>query len=605
MKKLVHGARFGWIREWVVLLLLVGATFFVYRECLRAPFVYDDISKITENPDIRSLRELPKKLIYPYHEPNWERNDPSRPVTYLTFALNYHFGELNPFGYHLVNVLLHILNFFLLVLFIRKIYFFALNKNSWFFPLAVSAFFAIHPIHSIVVSYVFNRSGQLSAFFFLSAILLFIRAREGKSFFLPLSVLSYVFALFSKQDAITLPAILLIFDFVFLSQKKIQKVLMNRAFHLPFWGVFLGYILFRYFYFGELGDVEAGTSPQDWPPLLYLAVQPFILMRYLFLMLWPQGLSLDHVMNKPTTFLQVKFIGSYLFLGSVLWMAWKAYQRSTGESKLLLFSILWFLINLSPTSSFFPTTAVMAENRLYLAGIGFYLILVLVYFSFFHVDVSNQAKGSLGRPARWVLGGLMAIHLIFLSLVTMERCKLFQSPTLLWEDVFAQYPTSLRAINNTASQHNNLGRTLGDAGEREKAIKEFKRALEIKPESAEAQFNLALIYFQNSQERHKSLEEFLRVVALKPKHADAHNNIGIFYLEQKKYEKARHHFEKAVEADPNLPKAHNNLAFLFYTLKQYQAALKEFNIGLQLDPTNDSVRTQIQLIQRKCPHCHL
>ena len=111
------------LRNWCAIGIIVFATAIAYYNSLKVPFILDDIGKIVENPDIRELGNLKTKLIYPYNKEyhNFNRNDPSRPITYFTIALNYHFGKLNPFGYHLVNLVIHILNAILVFFLTKKI----------------------------------------------------------------------------------------------------------------------------------------------------------------------------------------------------------------------------------------------------------------------------------------------------------------------------------------------------------------------------------------------------------------------------------------------------------------------------------------------------
>jgi len=98
------------LKRWMMIVLAcVG--FVIYGHSLRAPFILDDAHKIEMNPDLRveRLPEVFSRLVYPYAETyTFDRNDPSRPVTFLTYTLNYYFGKVNPFGYRLVNLLGHI-----------------------------------------------------------------------------------------------------------------------------------------------------------------------------------------------------------------------------------------------------------------------------------------------------------------------------------------------------------------------------------------------------------------------------------------------------------------------------------------------------------------
>ncbi len=163
----------------ISIILLTLITFGVYCNSLNAPFIYDDIAKIVKNPDIKKLGNIKNKLIYPYAgQKSFMRNDSSRPLTYLTFTLNYYFGKLNPSGYRLFNLLFHILNALLVFLLIKKII-----PGSIIIPFFVSLFFAIHPVNTDAVTYIFGRSNVLVTFFYILSILFFkkysVIARPG------------------------------------------------------------------------------------------------------------------------------------------------------------------------------------------------------------------------------------------------------------------------------------------------------------------------------------------------------------------------------------------------------------------------------------------
>ncbi|MBN1383694.1 MAG: hypothetical protein JW983_02270, partial [Elusimicrobia bacterium] len=123
MKKLLENSiQSHFCRQCIAIGIIFLATTVVYYNSLHVPFLLDDIAKIVNNPDIKNLSNLKTKLIYPYSKNKvYERNDPSRPVVYFTYALNYYFGKLNTFGYHLFNIIIHVFNAILLFFLTKKI----------------------------------------------------------------------------------------------------------------------------------------------------------------------------------------------------------------------------------------------------------------------------------------------------------------------------------------------------------------------------------------------------------------------------------------------------------------------------------------------------
>jgi len=625
--------------KWFAIGLIVLISTGVYYNSFNVPFLLDDEPKIIMNPDIQKLSNIKTKLIYPYGKyKNLKRNDPSRPVTYLTFTLNYYFGKLNTFGYHLVNLLLHIFNAILIFLLARKIVvllslqgdkvteaisqkkIFLFTRDdaplqySNFFALFVALFFAVHPVNTSVVTYIFGRSAGLSTFFYLLSLLFFIEAIEKRKRIVYIfSLLSFILALFSRQDVVTLPIILLLFDFIYLSNFKVSKMIENKFFHIPFWILLIFYFLFRYFYFGGIGDLEAITTLNRF---LYLINELYVvLIKYVGLLFIPTEVCLyrgSYVLINSIYDLKVLLSTIILVVISIL--TWQLYKKKNITSKLLLFSILWYFIVLLPTSSFFPTTGTMVDNRLYLSGLGIYLLIVFLYFSCLQVVTQHL---------RILVLLILGFHISILSAMTYKKNNLFQNPILLWQDINLKFPssTSHNILGNTyyiqkeyskaideyqkalvldsmnAGTHYNLGNTYYGRKEYSKAIDEYQKALEIDPECVEAHNNLGCLY-QDIKESDKAIKEYQKVLELNPTHMDALNNLGNAYYGRKEYSKAIDEYQKALEINPNYVKGHIKLAEVYYIQKKYKSALQELKLAQRLEPSNENIKYKIEIFKR-------
>jgi len=589
-------------KKWVAIGLIILVSAIIYSSSLNAPFIFDDEAKIVNNPDIKEIKNIKTKLIYPQGEhKTFERNDPSRPVTYLTFTLNYYFGKLNIIGYHLVNIFLHVCVSILIFFLTRKIIVYTYGKCTNIFPFFVALFFASHPINTIVVSYVFNRSGELAAFFYILSLLLFTKTFEkGKKFYV-FSLLCFILGIFSKQDAITLPAILLIFDYIFLSNFELAKVIKKKYYHLSYWVIIVIFLLFRYFYLGTIGDADAGGT-LFWNHYTYFVIQPYVILRYLKFLFIPKGLCFDHYLNPAESIFEFKIMISVLFVLLILVATWLFYRRKTNISKIFLFSILWFIITISPTSSFFPTTTAMAENRLYLPGYGFYFIIVSVYFLIFRVNPDRQLELSGISTHKRLLNSflifLLGVHIIVLCIATVKRNRLYQNPALLWEEVISMYPSNYRATQNASNLYNELGNSLRGRGEYIRAVQEYQKALELKPDSAEIHYNLGLAYYEQ-RIFDRAIQEFKRTIEINPNHSEAHNNLGTLYFNRGEYDNTFQEYQKAVKINPDYAQAHNNLGILYYYQKEYRKALQEFQIVLMLKPYDQDAKDKIEDLKKR------
>jgi protein O-mannosyl-transferase len=562
----------------IALAFLLAVTAGVYYNSLRLPFIFDDINKIVDNPDIKQLSNLKTRLIYPYdrdyHIPH--RNDPSRPLVYLTFTLNHYFGRLDPFGYHLFNVALHMLNALLVFFLARKIVLLALNRETVLFPLAVSLLFAVHTVNSSVVAYVYSRSDILASFFYLLSLLLFFGGRGTFA----LSAFCFILALSSKQSSVTLPAVTLIFDYLFPGGFSFRGVRERKYRHLFFWLILCAYLLIRYAYFGALGDLEGLDAL--WNRYDYLLIQPYVVLRYLQFLIMPVGLCYYHYLG-PGAVPALRLASLVAATAGIIFLAYKLHSVKTGSSKILLFSLLWFVIQLLPTSSFFPTTTAMVENRLYLAGIGFYLGTAFLLYSLLRAGVSADGK------RRLIAALLAGIYILSLCVMTVKRNRFYGDPIGLWEEAVRRYPDNARAYNN-------LGNLYCDKEKYDEAIKEYMNALAIKPDYAEAYNNLGIIY-SIRKEYDKAISTYETALKYDPDIAETHTNLGNLYSLTKKYDKAVAEYQKALSIDPNLAGAYYNIGILYNKQKKRADALRAFRAAFKIYPYYEDTEKRIKELE--------
>lgn len=559
------------IKSFLAVAACIVLPFIIYSPSLKAPFIFDDYSAIVDNHDIKDVKNLKTKLIYKTeYGPN--KNDPSRPLTFLSFTLNYYFGNLNVFGYHLVNILLHIGVTILIFLLTRKIFFYIYDRQTIFFPLVCALLFSSHPINTEAVAYISHRSDGLATFFYLFSLLLFVKSFEKSKIFYPFSLLCFVLALGSKQIAVTLPAIILIFDYMFLSDFKKEKVFEKKIYHLSFWILLFGFIAFRYFYLGHFGDPGKDTYSR-WNLMTYFVTQGFVLLKYLKFLFVPIGQCVDHFILPPKTFFESRVIFSAIFFtGLILSIYWIIKKHSL--TKQVQFAFFWFFITLLPTSSIFPIHDAMAERRLYLAGWGFNLFVVYIYMFI------SQAKDSLSLSLRnfKFLIGFAALHILSLSLLTWKRNQLYQNPLLLWKEVVQKYPNNYRAYNCLGIEYNNNGQYSD-------AIAAYKKVIELEPNYEEAYNNLGVTY-DAQKEYEKAKDAYVRSIQINPYRAAPYNNLGKIYFELNDYDQAMKSFKKAIESDPSFTVAYYNLATLFKKIEDYDQALIDYQKTVESDPSH-------------------
>lgn len=565
----------------VLMGLLVLAVAGVYRNAIATPFIFDDEPKIVKNPDIKELGAVWTKLIYPYHPDhrNIERNDPSRPIAFLTFAVNYHFGGLDPRGYHLVNIFLHALNVLLVFLVSRRLVALAFGEERPWLAFAASLLFALHPVNTEVVTYIHHRGESLAALFFLSAFLAFLEAHERSRGWLVAAIGCFILALLSKPTAITLPIVLLLADFLFLCGADPRAVWKRRARHLPFWIVAVAYVAFRLAYLGQIGDAE--TPTHRWTSLSYATIQPYVLARYLITLAWPDGLCADHLIRPATGLLDPRVFLPFVVLvglgaGLVL-----LYRRNTPATRYGLFAALWFLVVLAPTSSVVPINDAMAERRIYLPSVGFYWLALL------------GGRALLGPAAagvrRWLPGAVLGLAALALGATTVDRNRVYADPVRFWNDILASYPTNARARSNLGNLHY-------FKGDYDAAIREYLEAIAADDSFGTTRTNLGDAYFQKG-DYERAAVEYEAAIGLDPNHVEAYHNLGTVYYSVGRSDEAIALYRKAIEIRPSFVLAHRHLAAVYRARGQMSEALAEYRRAAALDPDAADLRRAIAEIE--------
>lgn len=583
---------------WANLAVLVFP-FFVYFHSLKAPFIFDDWTNIVQNPDIKSWDHLPQKLLYRTDRILPNRNLPQRPVVFLSFTFNYALGEQNPLGYHLFNVFLHSVTTLLIFILTRKVFFYSMGDSGLFYPLSVALIFALHPLQTEVVTYISNRSDGLAAFFYLLSLLLFVKAFEKNRAFYLGSYLAFFLALFSKEIAVTLPAIIFLYDYFFLSDSNFKKIKIRWEVHLFYWLVLILYILFRQIYFGKIGFMGGGIE-KSWTAYSYFLTQMVVVIQYLKLFLFPQGQCVDHFIPPIKSFFDLKIIYSlvfYLLIGALT----LAYFR---KNKIFLFSFFWFGITLLPTSSFFPIYDALVERRLYLPSWGLCLGMISLILSLskriekekFQTtgNVQCRVKSTLSK----IWSSLIVLYIILLSGFTWKRNQMYLDPIKIWEEAVRLYPNNNRALNN-------LGQHYAANKEMEKAKVAFHKALRLNPNVSGVYYNLGkLASLENNLEAESF---FLKAIELEQENSDALKALGFFYFKNRNFSKALIFYEKALKLQPTSIESpwarpsmrlktdlfsrqdyslYNNLGCIYGELNKFREAEKSFQRAIEFEPLN-------------------
>jgi len=296
--------------------LLFFLVFLIYSNTFQASWHLDDYHNILENPRLKIENLQPQSIVQTFYASFdrglYSKNKIYRPVVCLSFALNWYFGQDNPFGYHLVNIGVHFITAFLLFLTIlalfespnlRRRY----RGSEYFIALLAAALWAINPIQTQAVTYIVQRMASMAAMFYIAGIFFYVKARLDDSraarilFYLG-CCLAFILALGSKENAVLLPISLILVEFIFF--RDLSRPLTRWVFFAIIAGgvIFIGVVGALLFINGNpLGVLNYSHRPFTLPERLL--TEPRIVFFYLSQIFYPVAtrLSIEHDISVSTS----------------------------------------------------------------------------------------------------------------------------------------------------------------------------------------------------------------------------------------------------------------------------------------------------------------
>ena len=563
-------------------LLLFFLVVLIYLNSLAVPLIGDDRSYIKDNESIRNLSDL--GAIWSYN--------PTRFFAFLSLAVNYHFGKLNVFGYHIFNIVVHFLTSWTLFWFVKLLL--SSGKDKLFevgsrltrlFPFFVATVFAAHPLNTQAVTYIWQRNTSLAALFYLLAMALYLKfaltekheeSRHKLRWLLLVGAfVASIIATLTKQNAATLPFAILLLDYCFISgsvaglkdRAKVLVLFLPALFIIPILTATGGNL--------ELWHI--GQAERILPWYEYLATQfNVIVFVYFKLVFFPVGQTIEYDFPAVTSFADAGF--SMIILLSLL----AASIFFFNKSRLVSFGFLFFTLAMSVESSFFPLEDLVFEHRMYLPSTGLYVSIVALLF----MVVSKIAQQ---KTALVLLFLVLTPLLATLSTLTIKRNEVWQTRESLWLDAISKSPKKTRGYIILGQDYLIHGRV-------DKAKWIANKALLVDPSSTKALFFLGLV--ASFEEDHKmAIGMFKKVLTIKPDHNKAYYTLGNSYKKLKLYEMAVKNYEALL----NLEGKKNVTALTLLAESQSLAglhtdAIATYNLLLQLTPGNETVHNNLAIL---------
>jgi protein O-mannosyl-transferase len=602
----------------VFLVCLVSGV--IYSNTFQVPFVFDDQYSVQENEKIRYLGNfyVPDVLLSP------------RPVVDYTFALNYHFGKLQVFGYHFVNLLIHIANgilvFFLALALFRKLTR-ADDESAYLAALFASLVFIAHPIQTQAVTYIAQRYSSMAAFFYLASVFSYLVARDTNTAtrllvrygLLLISFLCGVFAFLSKQNSASLPLSILLIEYSCFDQtwngwkKKLRIILPVGLLCGCVYAYNMGLFRHEIQFTRLLEDVsEITQETQGVGRWRYLCTQFNVISVYIRLVLLPIHQSLDYSYPFKAGFFDGATPYAFVFIAGIFLAGWWCRKKIP----IVFFGIMWFFITLSVESSIFPIRDAMFEHRLYLPMFGFSVI----------AAHACERMCSKRRLCTYVL--TMGV-VLSLSVAAYSRNEVWRNDVMLWSDVVSKNPKNFRGFNNLGHAWmqrgdlkeamanfdiairlrpdyclslSNKGVLMERMGKIDDAIFLFRKALDHRPDFFPAQKNLSSALKEKadlqsaSGKYQESIELYKEALRIVPDSMEGHTNLGATYFRIGKKEEAINQFREALKIDPASFEAHANLGYALYSTGEIAEALQYLGRALKLKPDSEEIKNFIHKI---------
>ncbi|MAC95381.1 MAG: hypothetical protein CMC96_07755 [Flavobacteriales bacterium] len=522
------------------LLLVLLLSVIAFSEGLKHDFTHlDDQVQVVENNNIKNLSWEKFKAIFSSTSVGMYQ-----PISTIFYAITYQFDGANPFNFHLLSLIFHLLNTFLAFTIFRK---FGIEK---IYALLLTAIFSLHPMQVESVSWVSAFSNLVFSTFYLLALIQYLKFCSKTQWkYYGLTLLFFLLSLLSKSSAVTLPLVLIAIDYFL--KNKIQ--LNNWLNKIPFFVLSVTFGLITIFSRESAGHLSDLSVQFEWLERIFLI--SYSVLFYPFKWLFPFELSVFYPYPEVTNgLLPWIYYAAPIVLLLLLYLVWKHREKS-----FLVLGSLFYLLSISVVLQVIPIGNQLTTDRyLYLPMLG---LLLIVY------GLSKSIKTDK-------LIYLFGVWAVVLSLGAHQRTKIWENDQLIWEDVIEKHP-------EVAQAYNNLGSYLLQKGQVQEAFNNFNKAVQLKPYYADALSNRGNLYSQKGESK-KALADFNEAIKLRP-HADAYFNRANEYVRLGDLKKALTDYQQSATLSPSAD-TYTNWAYALLQLKQTAAAKEKLQKAFSIQP---------------------
>ena len=584
--------------NWLGIAIVIILGLMIYSNSFDCSFHFDDKPNIIDNETIHKL-DIPAI---------WNSNQ-NRFMANLSFALNYHYGELEVWGYHLVNLIIHLINSCLIYWLVWLVFSTpvmsgheaAKNKNIIAFLAAL--LFVSHPLATQSVTYIVQRLASMVTMFYLLSLALYIKGRltEGIAAKITLftgATLAGILAMLTKENSFTLPFSILLFEMCFLQTQNLKINFKDKRIWLVL-GVFVivGLVVVKRFSLGVFKPLPpAFGNDYTLTSSNYLMTQFSVLIKYIQLMTVPINQTLDYDFPIAQHFFEARTLISFIILLSLLILAVYLFNKQ----RIISFGIFWFFITLSIESSIIPIADVIFEHRTYLPMLGFLLALMWCVYIF------------IWKKSKFLAIAICLILVMINARLTFARNKLWIDQMTLLNDEIEKAPEKARPLGSRAdlyrdakqfdlaladydkalvlsptyaTGYHNRGGVYDNLNQLDKAYADFSKAIQYNKEYIKAYYNRATILTKMNRPQ-EAIVDFNKLLELDSTYENGYINRGIAHMNLGDATSAIKDYTKALQLNPNILQAYYNRASSYDQINQKELAIKDLDKLIELDPQN-------------------
>jgi len=535
--------------RWILLAILL-LTAAIYAPTFQNEFVnWDDDLYVTDNYWVQNFSgESIKQFWTAEVAANYH------PLTMMTLGMNYMISGMNPWSYQLVNILLHLLNVFLVFYAI-----FLLTDGKSEVALIVALIFGIHPMHVESVSWVAERKDVLYTVFFMGGMITYLQYLKNldRKYYIWTIVL-FLLSLLSKPAAVVFPVVLLLVDYYKDRELKIN-LLIEKA-PLFILAIIFGLITTQIQSKSAVGDFAFFSIPER------IMIGSYTFSAYIAKFFVPIKLSSFYPYPYPlgtlTTLIQVAPLAVLLVVGIAAY--------SLKRTKILIFGLGFYLVTIALVLQFLVTVGdtLLSERYTYVPYIGLAFMIAMGY------DYLVQ-QGQKLQTVRYAALGILGVAMLYFAYASFTRTQVWKNSETLWADVISKYP-------DVPVANNNLG-LLYRRQDPQKALQHYNKALEVNERYSIAYLNRGNLYFDMGKDN-EAIADYSKVLEYNPNESKAYSAIGALHARGGRYDVALENLNKAIQIASTYADPYLNRALTYTSMQRYPEAIADYDQYLKLKP---------------------